>query len=111
MATNLRGGVLRARAGITWPFGPPIHPAWLRCSSVTDEEYAPSSRLASRAPERPRWPPTCGAGYLGRSRGPISRTGAPFGDGLRAGGVEVKLDRRPVRLTSPPGAVRPIEPR
>src|SRR6185369_2743574 len=31
----------------------PMHPGWLRCSSVTYEQYAPSSRLASRAP-RPR---------------------------------------------------------
>jgi hypothetical protein len=28
----------------------PMHPAWLRCSSVTYEQYASSSRLASRAP-------------------------------------------------------------
>jgi len=30
-----------------------MHPGWLRCSSVTYQQYAPSSRLASRAP-RPR---------------------------------------------------------
>src|SRR6188768_4313047 len=31
----------------------PMHPGWLRCSSVTYLGYAPSSRLAIRAP-RPR---------------------------------------------------------
>jgi O-methyltransferase domain len=31
----------------------PRHPGWLRCSSVTYQQYAPSSRLSSRAP-RPR---------------------------------------------------------
>src|SRR3954466_1162851 len=31
----------------------PIHPGWLRCSSVTYKQYAPSSRLAIRTP-RPR---------------------------------------------------------
>src|SRR4051795_12078265 len=30
-----------------------MHPGWLRCSSVTYRQYAPSSRLAIRAP-RPR---------------------------------------------------------
>ncbi len=34
----------------------PMHPGWLRCSSVTySVEYAPSSRLASRAPRHPRY--------------------------------------------------------
>ena len=34
---------------------PPMHPGWLRCSSLTYVEYARSSRLASRAPRRPEW--------------------------------------------------------
>src|SRR5476651_653622 len=41
---------LRARE---WPSrspSRPMHPGWLRCSSVTYQRYAPSSRLASRAP-------------------------------------------------------------
>jgi signal transduction histidine kinase len=35
-------------------FGPSMHPALLRCSSVAYVEYTPSSRLAWRAPERPK---------------------------------------------------------
>jgi hypothetical protein len=35
-------------------FGPSMHPALLRCSSVAYVEYAPSPRLAWRAPERPK---------------------------------------------------------
>ena len=31
-----------------------MHPAWRRCSSVAYSRYSPSSRLASRAPRRPR---------------------------------------------------------
>src|SRR5437667_11498639 len=30
-----------------------MHPAWLRCSSLTYSRYARSSRLATRAPRRP----------------------------------------------------------
>ena len=45
---------LRARARITSHFGPPMHPVWRRCSSVEYCPYAPSSRLASRAPRRPK---------------------------------------------------------
>ena len=33
---------------------PPMHPVPRRCSSVTYSRYAPSSRLAGRAPRRPR---------------------------------------------------------
>ena len=35
------------------------HPGWLRCSSLTYDRYARSSRLASRAPRRSR----CDAGF------------------------------------------------
>ena len=45
---------LRARARITSPFRPPMYPVWRRCSSVEYCLYAPSSRLASRAPRRPK---------------------------------------------------------
>src|SRR5688500_5832580 len=31
-----------------------MHPAWRRCSSLTHGQYAHSSRLATRAPRRPR---------------------------------------------------------
>jgi hypothetical protein len=40
----------------------PIHPVRLRCSSVTYVKYAPSSRLAGRAPR----PPTDGRSSGGR---------------------------------------------
>jgi hypothetical protein len=33
---------------------PPMHPASRRCSSVKYSRYSPSSRLARRAPRRPR---------------------------------------------------------
>ena len=33
---------------------PPLHPGQLRCSSVEYSRYSPSSRLAGRAPRRPR---------------------------------------------------------
>ena len=33
---------------------PPMHPVPLRCSSVAYSRYSPSSRLAGRAPRRPR---------------------------------------------------------
>ena len=36
-----------------------MHPGWLRCSSVEYGQYAPSSRLAIRAPGRSR----CDAGF------------------------------------------------
>ena len=38
---------------------PAMHPAWRRCSSVAYPQYAPSSRLARRAPRRSR----CNAGF------------------------------------------------
>src|SRR5450432_228398 len=44
---------LRARERLSRSPSRPSHPGWLRCSSVTYQQYAPSSRLASRAP-RPR---------------------------------------------------------
>src|SRR5260221_13094844 len=44
---------LRAREWLSRSPSRPIHPGWLRCSSVTYLQYAPSSRLAIRAP-RPR---------------------------------------------------------
>ena len=44
---------LRAPAGIRLPVWPPMHPAGLRCSSLTYARYARSSRLAGRAPRRP----------------------------------------------------------
>src|SRR5882724_7161222 len=43
----------RARERLSRSPSRPIHPGWLRCSSVTYLQYAPSSRLAIRAP-RPR---------------------------------------------------------
>ncbi len=45
---------LRARSRITSHFWAPIHPVWRRYSSVEYCRYAPSSRLASRAPRRPQ---------------------------------------------------------
>jgi len=39
---------------ISATFGRPIHPGRLRCSSVTYVKYAPSSRLADRAPRPPK---------------------------------------------------------
>ena len=39
------------------------HPAWRRCSSVTDAQSAPSSRLASRAPRPGLIPRTTGTGH------------------------------------------------
>ena len=33
------------------------HPVWRRCSSVTNPQFAPSSRLASRAPRHELIPP------------------------------------------------------
>ena len=33
---------------------PALHPGWRRCSSLTDAQYARSSRLASRAHRQPR---------------------------------------------------------
>ena len=44
---------LRARARTTSYVRPPRPPVWRRCSSVEYCPYAPSSRLASRAPRRP----------------------------------------------------------
>jgi hypothetical protein len=44
---------LRAREWLSRSLSRPIHPAWLRCCSVTYQQYAPSSRLASRAPGPP----------------------------------------------------------
>jgi hypothetical protein len=39
---------------ISTMFGSSMHPGRLRCSSVTYVKYAPSSRLADRAPRRPK---------------------------------------------------------
>ena len=47
-------GRLRTLIGIELPPWPPMHPAGLRCSSLTYSRYARSSRLAGRAPRRPR---------------------------------------------------------
>jgi len=44
---------LSAREWLSRSPSRPMHRGWLRCSSVTYPQYAPSSRLASRAP-RPR---------------------------------------------------------
>ena len=44
---------VRTRHGTTAPFWTPMHPDWLRCSSLTDSRYARSSCLASRAPRHP----------------------------------------------------------
>jgi hypothetical protein len=44
---------LRVRARITSPVWTPIHPVWRRCSSVSYEEYAQSSRLARQASHHP----------------------------------------------------------
>ena len=46
---------LRTRPGITVPLWTPMHPAGLRCSSLSYTRYARSSRLAGRAPRRPEW--------------------------------------------------------
>ncbi len=43
---SLVAHALRASHGITVPCWPPMHPGWLRCSSLTDSRYARSSRLA-----------------------------------------------------------------
>ena len=45
---------LRAQPRITSHFGLPIHPAWLRCSSVKYQDILHSSRLARRAPRHPK---------------------------------------------------------
>ncbi len=45
---------LRARAKITSHFGTPIHPVWLRCSSVIYLDIIHFSRLARRTPRRPK---------------------------------------------------------
>jgi len=58
--------------GITLPPLTPIHPAGLRCSSRAYSRYARSSRLAGRAPRRPRWH-TCS------DQGPKDRGGASAG--------------------------------
>ena len=50
---------LAARGESPAAFDRPCIPAELRCSSVTYAEYAPSSRLVSRAPDRSR----CDAGF------------------------------------------------
>ncbi len=52
---------LRARPRISSHFGTPIHPVWLRCSSGIYLDIIHSSRLARRAPRRPKmgtyfWP-------------------------------------------------------
>jgi hypothetical protein len=44
----------RAQPRITSHFGTPIHPAWLRCSELKYLDILHSSRLASRAPRRPK---------------------------------------------------------
>ena len=44
------GDSLRAREWLSRSLSRPMHPGWLRYSSVTCEQYAPSSRLAIRAP-------------------------------------------------------------
>ena len=53
---------LRTRARIRYPLWPPMHPAGLRCSSLTYSRYARSSRLAGRAPRRPERRPYFAAG-------------------------------------------------
>ena len=50
------GPELRARKEITVSLWPPLHPARLRCSSLTYSRYARSSRLDGRAPRRPEMP-------------------------------------------------------
>ncbi len=45
---------LRARAKITTHSWTPMHPVWLRCSSVIYPDIIHFSRLARRAPRRPR---------------------------------------------------------
>ena len=47
-------GLLRAWKGITGAFGPPIHPADRRCSSLAYAGYARSSRLGSCQDKRER---------------------------------------------------------
>src|SRR6478736_3687952 len=60
------------------------HPGWLRCSSVTYRQYAPSSRLEGGAPRRP------GASKAGRLEG-----GAPRRPGARPSGASTAIiDRR-----------------
>ena len=48
---------VRTQARIRYPLWPPMHPAGLRCSSLTYARYARSSRLAGRAPRRPQCTP------------------------------------------------------
>jgi len=50
---GIKVSALRTRPRITVPLWTPMHPAWLRCSSLTYSRYARSSRLAMRAPRRP----------------------------------------------------------
>jgi len=58
--------LLRTLTGITLPLLTPIHPAGLRCSSLAYSRYARSSRLAGRAPRRPRWHTYSDQGPYGR---------------------------------------------
>ena len=50
----MRTPALRTLVRIGLPSWPPMHPASRRCSSVTCARHASSSRLAIRAPRRPR---------------------------------------------------------
>src|SRR5204863_10203063 len=48
------GHMLRADFHESGGIRPAMHPAWRRCSSVKYSRYSSSSRLARRAPRRPR---------------------------------------------------------
>ncbi len=47
------GCAVRVRHEITAPSWAPMHPVWLRCSSLAYSRYAHSSRLARPAPRHP----------------------------------------------------------
>src|SRR6478609_7048925 len=82
-----------------------MHPAGLRCSSLTYARYARSSRLAGRAPRRPAWRTYFRTGPKRRFPGETIRLGsirelAPQGVGQRrercraARGIEIVVDER-----------------
>ena len=70
----------------------PMHPAWLRCSSLAYSRYAPSSRLAMRAPRRPRCTRQFATGPLER-RLSLDRTNFDVIDPNRAAYLIVELQR------------------
>ena len=67
---------LWARSRITSHSWPPIHPVWRRSSSVKYCLDAPSSRLASRTPRRPKMQPYPRPGPRARSHSILPKPGA-----------------------------------